>query len=631
LLAPLEAAAMPEGAEAVTIPHVWAGMPDGGPRGAYGTGTYVRKLSLPGCAQQYALRIGKLRAVYHFYAVVTSQGASPMVHDLGGNGTPGLRTEAGAKGRLFVADLPTGAPEVTLVVQVSNHIFSHAGFLWAPKLGPADAVHAGQDRRVAGYYGFTGLLVAVGMVTALLSFWHPGSGYYCIGGGLLVLLASRVMLVNNYIWIVAPDFPLEIALRLEYLGLFLLMPGFYWLVLRLYPDEASQSVARFIGGVAGIAVLVAFVSPLPVLFSLRDPYIAFSLIGLALILLVFLRAVQNGRKGARWAVAGVLVAGLGAVLDIYFYIPVPRTSLETLPFAGLAFATVLLSLFTVRYRLERIEKERLSLRLEQVNDELTAHARRVEAAQAEAAAALDMKNTFLSNISHEVQTPLRAIVNFADRLLEDGTLPEGKKRDYLTVIRGNGKNLASLMEDILSVADLEIGRFEVTPVAVDAARVCDTVVAIVEPAAHEKQLFLDISCPPAPMLIDDRIMRQAVIKILSNAIKYSPLNGVVTMRGSLSDHDYILTIMDTGPGMQAADIPVAMSLLGKGPVKEGADGGSGLGLPLVARFMGLLGGSIKIDSIPGLGTTVVLSFPLRPVMARDQAAPASEDDSPQTG
>ncbi len=614
LIDPAAAVHMPGGGETVSLPHIWSDMPDGGPDGSYGVATYVRQIPPDAGNRHMGMRAGKIRAVYHYYAVTLDESGGTSIYDLGGNGDPGLARESSASGRVFVLDLPRDYNELYLVVTVSNHIYSAAGFLWPPKLAPMAEVRADQGSRIAAYFGFAGLLVAVGVVLSVLSLWHPGSAYYYIGGGLLVVLASRVLIVNNYIWVLLPGLPLEIALRFEYIGLFLIMPGFYWLTLKLYPSEASKTAALVIGIIASLSVLVALAAPLPVMFTLRDPYILISLVGFLLILQVFIRAVRHHRNGAKLALGGVGLAGVGAALDIYTYIPVPITSLETIPFAGLAFTAVLLSLFTVRYRNEQEEKVILARSIELANEELRAHAKRVEAAQAEAAAALDMKNSFLSNISHEVQTPLKAIVNFADRLIEEprGASSEAKRLDFLKLIRSNGNNLAHLMEDVLNVADLEIGRFTVSPAIVEASRVCEAAVAIIEPVATEKQLLVDIRCNKAQMLIDDRLMRQALIKILSNAVKYSPVNGVVTVRGSLAEDDYVLTVMDTGPGMAAADIPVALSLFGPSNEVTGKPSGTGLGLPLVARFMELLGGDIKIDSIPELGTTVTLSFPMNP-------------------
>ncbi|NVJ97232.1 MAG: hypothetical protein HWE25_03710 [Alphaproteobacteria bacterium] len=601
----------------VDIPHVWGDAHGEGPYSSYGYGTYVLRLNTPGPAHEYGLRTGKYRAVYRLYAVVQSAQGGKQVYDLGGNGVPGEGAEAGASGRLFQADLPFSEPQFDLVVQVSNHIFPHAGFLWAPSIGPAKDIKDMQGTRVAGAFIFSGILGAMGVVCMFLALWHGSGRYYYIGGGLLIVLLVRSLMVDNYIWVLMPSMPLEWALRMEYIGLFLIMPGYYWLVTELYPEEASQELLLAAAALCGISLFVAFFAPIPAMFKLRDPYITLSVLMLFALLLVFWRARKNERDGATWALWGVLVAGCGAALDIYFYIPGPRTNVEAVPFAALAFTCVLLILFTVRYRKEQEERLFLATCLEKANVELKAHADNLDIAQAEAATALDMKNSFLSNISREVQTPLKAITEFSETLLSPagGSLREDERAKYLNIIRDNGLNLARLMEDIISVSDLETGHFTVTPQAVDPRAVIDTALGFVEPVAHAKHLLIDVRCERIEMMIDRRLMRQALTKILSNAVKFSPNNGVVTVRGSKAGKDFVFTIMDTGPGMEASQIPVALSLFGRTGGRE--DAAIGLGLPLVARFMDLLGGGIQIDSIPDLGTTVTLSFPMKPKMQAD--------------
>ncbi len=612
--APEKAATFYGDAAPVSLPHIWHDDFGGGPDGSMGAATYVRRISLAEPASRYGLKTGKQRTVYHLYAVVPTdgEGASARVYDLGGNGHPGDHAEAGASGRLFYVELPFDDTDFYLVVQVSNHIFPKAGFLWEPKIGPKDVLSGVHGVQVAASFTATGFFFAVGFITMLLSAWHTTGRYYYIGGGMLIVMAVRTLLVDNYIWVMWPGLHLEWALRAEYVGLLSLAPAYYWLVNELYPKESSRLLVLALWALCGLAIGVALVAPLPVMFRMRDPYLLIAFLVLAKILYVFWVAKGKGRPGARWALWGSVVAAVGVALDTYFYIPVPRTSFETVPFTALVFTFVLMGLFTVRYRQEQEEKAFLAECLERANVELQERAEMLDLAQGEAAAALDLKNSFLSNLSNEIQTPLRTIVSFTDRLTDPGKGGIGgeESKEYLRLIRSNSANLSKLMEDVLSVADLETGRFEVSPQATDPKDIADDVLTFVESVAHEKHILIDLKCDHAIMTIDQRLMRQALIKIVSNAVKFSPVNGVVTVRGSTAGSDFVFTVMDTGPGMEASEIPVAMSLLGV--TEKGRGKGLGLGLPLVARFMKLMGGGMQIDSIPDLGTTVTLSFPIAP-------------------
>ncbi|WP_286828627.1 MULTISPECIES: sensor histidine kinase [Kordiimonas] len=609
LPAPEAAPALIDEAKPVSLPHIWEDDFGAGPTGSYGVATYIRHISLSAPASQYGLKTGKQRTVYRLYAVTRDQDGGAQVYDLGGNGQPGVNSEQGAAGRLFYVDLPFDATEFDLVVQVSNHIFPSAGFLWAPKIGPKAVLSKTHDIQISAAFLVTGFFFAVGFLTMLLSAWHTAGRYYYIGGGMLIVMAARTLLVDNYIWVIWPWLDLECALRAEYVGLLLLAPAYLWLVAELYPKESSRTLVQMVWTLCGLGLLVALFAPLPVMFRMRDPYLVVSFLVLAKIFHVFWVANRKRLPGSKWALWGGVVAVLGVGLDTYLYIPVPRTSFETVPFAALVFTFVLLGLFTVRYRQEQDEKAFLSKCLEKANAELKDRAEKLDLAQAEAAAALDLKNSFLSNLSSEIQTPLRTLVSFTERLTDQvGGISAPERTEYLRLIRSNSANLSKLMEDVLSVSDLESGRFEVSPEPTDPKEVADEVLAFVESVAHEKHILIDLKCDEAVMTIDRRLMRQALIKIVSNAVKFSPVNGVVTIRGSKAGPDFVFTVMDTGPGMAPGQISVAMSLLG------GADKakGLGLGLPLVARFMDLVGGSIQIDSIPDLGTTVTLSFPMTP-------------------
>jgi len=614
---PEEAASFYGDAEPVPLPHIWEHDYGSGPDGSFGVATYVRRISLAEPANRYGLKTGKQRTVYRLYAVVPAGAAGEaQVYDLGGNGQPGAHAEENASGRLFYVDLPFGARDFYLVVQVSNHIFPNAGFLWEPKVGPKEVLSGLHGVQVAASFSVTGFFFAVGFITMLLSAWHTTGRYYYIGGGMLIVMAIRTLLVDNYIWVLWPGLDLEWALRIEYVGLLSLAPAYYWLVVELYPKESSRTVMMALWALCGLAIATALVAPLPVMFRMRDPYLLMAFLVLAKILYVFWVAKGKSRPGARWALWGSVVAAFGVALDTYLYIPVPRTSFEAVPFTALVFTFVLMGLFTVRYRQEQEERAFLSACLEKANMELKDRAEKLDQAQAEAAAALDLKNSFLSNLSNEIQTPLRTLVSFADRLTDAGKSGIGadERTEYLRLIRSNSANLSKLMEDVLSVSDLETGRFVLSPEPTDAKDVADDVLTFVESVAHEKHILIDLKCENAVMTIDPRLMRQALIKIVSNAVKFSPVNGVVTVRGSSAGSDFVFTVMDTGPGMEPGQIPAAMSLLG-GADKSGR-AGLGLGLPLVARFMELVGGGMQIDSIPGLGTTVTLSFPVAPREAR---------------
>jgi len=314
LPAPEDAATFHRDAAPVSLPHIWEGDFGSGPDGSMGTATYVRRIALAEPASRYGLKTGKQRSVYRLYAVVPKgqEDAGAKVYDLGGNGHPGDHAEESASGRLFYVELPFDDTDFYLVVQVSNHIFPKAGFLWEPKIGPKDLLSGMHGVQVAASFTVTGFFFAVGFITMLLSAWHTTGRYYYIGGGMLIVMAIRTLLVDNYIWVLWPGLNLEWALRAEYVGLLSLAPAYYWLVSELYPKESSRMLVLALWALCGLAIGVALVAPLPVMFRMRDPYLLIAFLVLAKILRVFWvakgkgRPVQGGRFGAALSLPWVL-------------------------------------------------------------------------------------------------------------------------------------------------------------------------------------------------------------------------------------------------------------------------------------------------------------------------------------
>lgn len=608
-------AATLEGAEPVTMPHIWKNMSDQGPNGAFGMATYVRHVKLPGPGHYFALVPGKVRMVYHYYAVVAGPGGTHELVDLGGNGAPGPDAEADTWGPPRLMRLNFEADEFDLVVQVSNNSHFLVGMIRVPDVVPAEAARAKVDMQVGTTMAYVGLLVAVGLYTMLLAFWHAGESYYYVGCVMMLTMALRILAIDGLLWLYFPHLPVTIVLRVEYITFFAMVPGLYWLAVGLYPSEASIKALLAFVVAAVAATAVALWAPLSALFSLRDPYTLLAGVAWLMALATFIRARASRRDGATVALIGLVAIAVAMALDVMLYNRGRPTGTENVPMASMLFAIILMWLFTARYRKEQAERDAMARGLEQANTALQHRAEELDKAQDQAASALQMKASFLANISHEVRTPLNAIIGFSDLLLVQSHAPADveKQREYLRLIRNNGQQLLTLMTDILSVSDLEAGRFDISPTAADPRDVVDMCVGFVAPAAMEKRLFLDVQCKNAAMQVDERLMRQAIIKILSNAVKYSPERGVVTVNGRVAGGEYMLTVVDTGPGIAEADLPKAMELFGRpGHAYTASKGGMGLGLPLVSRFMELMGGRMNIDTIQGVGTTVTLTFPLQP-------------------
>lgn len=223
------------------------------------------------------------------------------------------------------------------------------------------------------------------------------------------------------------------------------------------------------------------------------------------------------------------------------------------------------------------------------------------------------KSAFLASTSHEIRTPLNAILGFSELISLElyGKVEGEKNKEYLALIRESGEHLLSIINDILDISKLEAGRFDIYAEKVDPAAAIEASRKFVQSVAQEKNIAIDISCTDAVLYCDERIMRQVMINILSNAVKFTPSGGRISIKGSTKGDYYSVAIRDTGVGMTEKQLATALSLFGQvqGEYAK-SHTGTGLGLPLVSRFMELLGGRFDISSSPGAGTTVRLAFPL---------------------
>ena len=224
------------------------------------------------------------------------------------------------------------------------------------------------------------------------------------------------------------------------------------------------------------------------------------------------------------------------------------------------------------------------------------------------------KTSFLASMSHEVRTPLNSILGFTELIsLELFGKVEGRKnKEYLGLIRNSGEHLLAIINDILDISKLEAGKYDVYAEKVDPASIVKNCLAMVETVALDRGVTLTNQCETVSLYSDERIMRQVLLNILSNAVKFTNRDGVVHVVGEGRPDHYVIEVTDTGIGMSAKDIEVAFETFGQVQNEYArSHSGTGLGLPLVNRFMTLLDGDIGISSKLGKGTTVTLIFPYR--------------------
>lgn len=237
------------------------------------------------------------------------------------------------------------------------------------------------------------------------------------------------------------------------------------------------------------------------------------------------------------------------------------------------------------------------------------------------------KTQFLAKMSHELRTPLNAIIGFCQMMIEDKSsrIPEERRRGYLADIQFAAGHLHDLISDILELARIESGQEELAPRLVDVVDLCARVTKMFEPDAKANAINLsfartDASGANPVRLLDDRLVTQMLINLLTNSMRYAPEAGFVRLDLKLREDETVFTVSDNGAGIAPDDLEVIMEPFQQGSIKSArGQGGVGLGLSLTKGMAELHGGEIAIDSTLGAGTIVTLRLPAR--LAGDPALP----------
>ena len=254
-----------------------------------------------------------------------------------------------------------------------------------------------------------------------------------------------------------------------------------------------------------------------------------------------------------------------------------------------------------------------------VQQDLRAALERLEAESAQ-------RSAFVAKLSHEVRTPLTAILGYAEMIENEvmGPIGEERYREYAVSISQAGRRLLDLVDRILALTRLEAGRMEVSESAIDLVDTLRREITMAEPAARENRTLLALDLPgefPA-LRGDPRLVRQMVLNLLSNAVRFTQRGVVAVSLRRRPDGGIDVHVADNGSGMTADVLARAGDPYFRGPVPpSGGEPGTGLGLAVVKELIELHQGRLSIASEPGRGTTATLSFPA------DRTIPIGRTDS----
>ena len=239
-------------------------------------------------------------------------------------------------------------------------------------------------------------------------------------------------------------------------------------------------------------------------------------------------------------------------------------------------------------------------------------------AKHEAEKASSAKSDFLAKVSHEIRTPLNAIIGFSEVMIEErfGPIANERYREYLRDIHTSGGHLLSLINDLLDLSKIEARKLELNFAAVALNDIVQQCVAIMQPQANRERVIIRTSLPLSlPQVVADaRSLRQIVLNLLWNSVKFTGAGGQVIVSTAFNDQgEVVLRVRDTGIGMSEKDIVTALEPFRQ--LATSAPGGCGLGLPLTKALAEANRVDFRIRSAPREGTLVEICFPPAQVLA----------------
>jgi CheY-like chemotaxis protein/nitrogen-specific signal transduction histidine kinase len=235
-----------------------------------------------------------------------------------------------------------------------------------------------------------------------------------------------------------------------------------------------------------------------------------------------------------------------------------------------------------------------------------------------------LKSAFVSAMSHELRTPLTSIIGFSDLLAESPERLDEQQRLYLGFIRQASRHLLQLINDVLDLSKIDAGKLDLNPGPVDLAEVATDILATIDPLVEERQIRLESALAPGLEVWADRVrLRQILMNLLGNAVKFTPPGGVVGLTATALEGVACVAVSDTGVGIPLEEQEgIFTDFHQVGMTPRGLREGTGLGLAIVRRLVEQHGGRIWVESEPGRGSRFTFLIPTR----RRQSAATPEKD-----
>ncbi|MDQ6422010.1 sensor histidine kinase [Paenibacillus sp. LHD-117] len=613
----LEAGTVPPAAYA-HVPDIWSSYSlDGQPLSNQGYATYklTIRFAESDAGKSFSLWVPNAATAYRLWIDGKEAGGNGIV----GESRAEMVPKNYSKAYLFVPS----SKETEIVIQVSN-LVQRKGGLWDElKLGYADQINRLQVSGAILQSGMAGILLIMGLYHLALFFMQREYKEALFFGGLCLIIGLRTLTVGQTLLIrLFPDIPWEIGVKIEYWGFILGLAFFLCYVKTLFPRETSRWYVRIVMVVASGFSLLVLLLPASVYTRWMLPYQIVIVISFFYIGFIFGLATWRKRNDAWMNLASWIFLLAAVVNDVLFYNLIVVTG-DLFPFCLLSAIIIQMVMLTRRYSRTFHDVKRLSWELAVLNDSLELKIRErtaeLEEAGRQLARTAQARRRLMSNISHELGTPLSLVQGYVKGMI-DGVIPPDNP-SYLRLIYDKTIALDRLINDLGELSKLEAKQvsLDLQPVRIRplAAKAADGL----QWEFGLSGLTLEAVTPGGGELTDEPVVRadafrleQVLINFLSNAKKHTPAGGHVRMDVSMTGGEggkrVFVSVTDGGEGIDEAALPFVFERYYQAQRKDRKKSGMGLGLAICKEIIELHGGEIGVRSKPGEGSTFYFTLPM---------------------
>lgn len=573
-----------------------------------GFATYELKILLPKEREQLAFYIRDMYSAYTFYVngkIIAT------------NGVPG--TDEASTVPYWSTQVKPFQPTDTLylTLQIANFHHSKGGNTKSIEIGSFSKLQAENNLDYAFDFLLTGCMVMGGLYFLglyILGRHDKATLYFSL---FCFFYSYRIIGTGDYaIHSIFPTLGWHLAIHCEYISLFMAVAMFALYTRNLYWEDTPHKIIFVMTGVCFALVLITMISP-PLLFSkLINPFIGLLIFYISFATLIYIRAYKNNRIGAKYALlsTGVIFVIIIALILDYYDITYPEKIFLFVGYLGFFFCQSLILSFRFAYTLKK--------------------------AKTDAEMGLKVKSEFLSTMSHEIKTPLNAVVGMTHLMMKETPRPDQKQ--HLDVLLFSANNLLTIVNDILDLNTIEEGKIQFTNTPVDISEVLKSIVSGYKMSANDTGIDLILQLDdklPAKISADSKRVSQVVGNLVQNAIKFTR-NGwvkleVEVMTSTEQDITLKISVQDTGIGIAKEKQKLIFDEFTQ--IESSSTrgfGGTGLGLAISKRLLALQGSALHLESEEGKGSKFyfIQTFTLlEEIPKHKDASPENIDDKPLKG